>query len=1085
MAEFYDVPERISFPKEEEKISEYWDKIDAFQKSLRLSKEANRPEYSFYDGPPFATGLPHYGHILAGTIKDIVTRYAHQTGHHVERHFGWDCHGLPVEYEIDNKLGIKSSEDVEKMGISAYNAECRAIVMRYSSEWEKTVKRMGRWIDFQNDYKTMNLSFMESVWWVFKQLFEKGLVYRGFKVMPYSTACHTPLSNFEANQNYKEVSDPSVVVTFPLVDEPDVSILAWTTTPWTLPSNLALCVNPDFEYVRVIDNATKSTYIIARLRLEQLYKSEKEYTVIGSCTGSELVGKKYQPLFPYFYEEYAASAFRVIADGYVTSDSGTGIVHCAPAFGEDDYRVCLAHDVIHKGENVLCPVDDNGNFTSQVPEFAGKHVKAADKEIIKHLKTANRLVSQGTLVHSYPFCWRSETPLIYRAVPSWFVRVEDIKEKLLHNNTLSRWVPEFVQEKRFHNWLRDARDWAISRNRYWGTPIPIWANEDFSEVIVVGSVEELEQLSGKRPTDLHREFIDDIVIPSKKTPGTFLKRVTEVFDCWFESGSMPYAAIHYPFENKERFEHIYPADFIAEGLDQTRGWFYTLLVLSTALFDKPPFKNLIVNGLVLAADGKKMSKRLKNYPEPTLVIDEYGADAIRLYLINSPVVRAEPLRFKIEGVRDVVKDVFLPWFNAYRFFTQNARILSKTTGKAFVRDPTIAYQSSNIMDKWILASTQNLIAYVREEMAGYRLYTVVPRLVKFIDQLTNWYVRFNRKRLKNAFGEEDCRSATSTLFEVLYSLCLLMAPFTPFLVEMMYQNLKLALSPEDQFESVHFGLIPEVKTEALDARIEEAVSRMQDVIVIGRAIRDRKNLPLKTPLRSVTVVHRDAVYLGDIVNLSSYIKEELNVRDVNTTSDENRFISLSAETDNKALGKRLGKELKAVSQAVAAFTHDQIMELQASGSVVVNGHTLSSSDIKLNRSFKSSGENAKLEASTGDDGLLVLLDCEQDASLRAEGVARDVANRIQKMRKKAGLNVEDTIEVYFAYKKTQKAAAEHAKGDDDEGSAITYDELSSVLSTQVSYIQGLVNSPVQALEKIPPYGVRVIEEAFEVSTLAN
>jgi len=669
-----------SFPKEEEKILALWDALDAFQEQLKRTE--GMPEYIFYDGPPFATGLPHYGHILAGTLKDIVTRYASATGHHVIRRFGWDCHGLPVEYEIDKKLDIKSRDDVLKMGIGTYNEECRSIVMRYSKEWEKTVKRLGRWIDFENDYKTLDPSFMESVWWVFKQLYEKGLVYKGFKVMPFSTACSTPLSNFEAGLNYKDVNDPAVMVSFPIKGDADgASLIAWTTTPWTLPSNVALCVNPEFTYVRARDEKGR-VFIVAEARLASIPgavpKPKKEgdkkkegkeekpqggWTVLSKVLGKDLVGLSYEPLFPYFNS--LTTGFRVVSDNYVTDDSGTGIVHQAPAFGEDDYRVCIAHGIIEKGDKVPCPVDLNGCFTEEVTLFKGLYVKDADKEIVARIKEAGRLVDAASINHPYPFCWRSDTPLIYRAVPSWFVKVESIKDKLLANNAQTYWVPSYVKEKRFHNWLENAHDWAVSRSRFWGTPIPIWASEDGEEVVCIGSVEELEALTGHKVTDLHRHFIDHLTIPSRTGRGE-LRRVDDVFDCWFESGSMPYGQLHYPFENKELFENNFPADFVAEGLDQTRGWFYTLMVLSTALFDKPAFKNLVCNGLVLAADGKKMSKRLKNYPDPNEVIHKYGADALRLYLINSPVVRAETLRFKEEGVFSVVKDVFLPWYNAYR-----------------------------------------------------------------------------------------------------------------------------------------------------------------------------------------------------------------------------------------------------------------------------------------------------------------------------------------------------------------------------------------------------------------------------------
>ena len=786
------VPENISFPAEEEKILQFWSDFNCFQECLKQSK--HKPKFTFYDGPPFATGLPHYGHILAGTIKDIVTRYAHQSGFHVDRRFGWDCHGLPVEYEIDKTLGIRGPEDVAKLGIAEYNSQCRAIVMRYSTEWKSTITRLGRWIDFDNDYKTLYPQFMESVWWVFKQLYDKGLVYRGVKVMPFSTACNTPLSNFESHQNYKDVQDPSIFVTFPLEEDENISLVAWTTTPWTLPSNLAVCVNPDLQYVKIKDVVRGTLHILMEARLSALYKLESDYEILERFPGACLKGKKYKPLFDYFVKCKENGAFTVLVDNYVKEEEGTGVVHQAPYFGADDYRVCVDFNIIQKDSPPVCPVDASGCFTEEVTDFAGQYVKDADKNIIRTLKEQGRLLIASTFTHSYPFCWRSDTPLIYKAVPSWFVRVEHMVEQLLGNNDLCYWVPEFVREKRFGNWLKDARDWAISRNRYWGTPIPLWVSDDFEEVVCIGSVAELEELSGAKVSDLHRESIDHLTIPSRCGKG-LLHRISEVFDCWFESGSMPYAQIHYPFENKREFEDSFPADFIAEGIDQTRGWFYTLLVLATALFGRPPFKNVIVNGLVLASDGQKMSKRKKNYPDPLSIIHKYGADALRLYLINSPVVRAENLRFKEEGVRDVLKDVLLPWYNAYRFFIQNVLRLQKEEEMEFLYNENLVKESANITDRWVLSFMQSLIGFFETEMAAYRLYTVVPRLVKFVDVLTNWYVRMNRRRLKGENGVEDCVMALETLFSVLLSLCRLMAPYTPFLTELMYQNLKMLIDP--------------------------------------------------------------------------------------------------------------------------------------------------------------------------------------------------------------------------------------------------------------------------------------------------
>ena len=638
-------------------------------------------------------------------------------------------------------------------------------------------------------------------------------------------------------------------MSFPLVSDPETEILAWTTTPWTLPSNLALCVNPEFEYIKIRDENGRK-FILLESRLVQIYKDPKKakFEVLErNIKGKDMVGWKYVPIFDYFISEYHDRAFKVIADDYVTADDGTGIVQNAPAFGEDDYRVCLAAGVFDKESHPPCPLNDAGVFTKEVPDFEGQYVKSADKEIQRHIKAKGRLIVQSTFVHKYPFCWRSDTPLIYRTVPCWFVRVAGFNDKLVECNKQTRWVPKFVGESRFMNWIANARDWNISRNRYWGTPIPIWASEDFEEIVCIGSVEELRQYSGcGEINDLHRESIDHITIPSKKGKGN-LKRIEEVFDCWFESGSMPYASKHYPFENKEEFESAFPAQFIAEGLDQTRGWFYTLLVLGVHLFDKAPFQNVIVNGIVLASDGKKMSKRLKNYPEPGIILDEFGADALRLYLISSPVVRGETLKFRKEGVKEVITQALLPWWNSFRFFENQALLFESTNDRLFKYTPSKT-KKQNVMDNWIIASCQSLLLHIKTEMEAYRLYNVLPRLLALIENLTNWYIRFNRRRLKGENGPEDTMDALNTLFEALFTLTRAMSSFTPFLSENIYLRLKKFISDEDlpsDSRSVHFLLLPDPRTDLLDENIERRVRRMQKVIELGRIVRERKTISLK------------------------------------------------------------------------------------------------------------------------------------------------------------------------------------------------------------------------------------------------
>lgn len=1049
---------------EEERVASFWKQIDAFQTSLKLTE--GRPEFTFYDGPPFATGLPHHGHLLASTIKDTVTRYAHSTGHHVVRRFGWDTHGLPVEHEIDKKLGVTGKDDVMRMGIDKYNSECRAIVMRYSSEWQSTIERMGRWIDFDNDYKTLDPSFMESVWWVFQKLYSKGEIYRGFKVMPYSTGCTTPLSNFEAQQNYKDVPDPAVTIGFPLLADPATYLLAWTTTPWTLPSHLALAVNPGFEYIKIKDHETGHNYVLLESLLTTLYKDVKKakYTLVEKITGKDMVGWKYLPPFDYFYEEYKDVAFRVVPAEYVTNESGTGIVHQAPAFGEDDFEVAIKNNIISKDQPPPCPLDDRGCFTDIVRDFKGMYVKDADKEIQKYLKKTGRLVVQAQIMHSYAFCWRSDTPLLKRTIPAWFVRVQDHTDEMLAALEKTRWVPSFVKEKRFANWIANARDWNVSRNRYWGTPIPLWVSDDYDEIVCIGSVQELQELSGISDIrDLHRDSIDHITIPSKLGKGT-LRRVEEVFDCWFESGSMPYASNHYPFKDVNTFETRFPADFIAEGLDQTRGWFYTLLVLGTLLFNSAPFKNVIVNGLVLAEDGKKMSKKLKNYPEPGLIVDKYGADALRLYLINSPVVRAESLRFKEDGVKDVIAKVILPFWNSFRFFEGQTALLQKVHAIDFKYN-SAQKRSTNVMDNWILAACQSLIIFVQEEMSAYRLYTVVPRLLSVIDDMTNWYIRCNRRRLKAENGPADALIALNSLFEVLYTLTRTLSSFVPFITETIYQRL-LPYLPSNETQqdvrSVHFVPFPSVRRDYIDEAVQRRVSRMQTVIELGRTCRERRTIGLKTPLSQLIIIHKTQEYLDDLETLLPFVRDELNVREIVLSSDEDKYgVVYKATADWAVLGRKLRKDMPKVKKALANVTSEQVKSLLTEKILEVAGVQLSMEDIVMFRDVDSSLSGG-MESNTDSD-VIVLLDVQIRQDLQHEGIAREVINRVQKLRKQAGLEAVQDVKMEYKLSDTNSSELQTA-----------------IRSNEELFIKSL-RSMIQEYEPIGSSQVVIAEEEQEVS----
>jgi isoleucyl-tRNA synthetase len=981
----------------EEKVLEFWKRNHIFEKSLEQTAKGKK--YTFYDGPPFATGHPHYGHLLAGTIKDVVPRYKTMKGFYVERRFGWDCHGLPVENEIEKNLNLSGAPSIEAFGIGNFNEACRSIVLRYTSEWQNTVERMGRWVDFKHTYKTMDLDFMESVFWVFRSLYEEGLVYEGFKVMPYSTKLGTPLSNFEANLNYKEVDDPSLTVKFPLKDD-NAFLLVWTTTPWTLPSNLAVMASSDLDYVKIFSKKHNETYILAKARLARYFPEEHTYDLLETFKGDKLQGKKYTPLFDYFKTH---DAFYVLLDDGVSADDGTGLVHTAPAFGEMDFYACQK-----AGIEPVCPVDQNGCFTQDVVDFCGYYVKDADKEIMRHLKTKGLVFEQATLRHRYPYCWRSDTPLIYKTVSTWFVSVEKIKDRLIKANEKINWVPSHIKEGRFGKWLEGARDWAISRNRYWGTPIPIWRAQD-GDIIVIGCIKELEELTGETIVDLHRHFIDKLEI---KKNGKVYKRVPEVFDCWFESGSMPYAQQHYPFKNEEKFAQSFPGDFIAEGLDQTRGWFYTLNVLSVALFNEPAFKNVIVNGIILAEDGAKMSKRLKNYPDPMDVVKAHGADALRLYLLSSPAVMAEDLKFSERGVELIVRGALIPLWNAYQFFASYAKL-----SKFSPHDPVL-FRSE--IDIWLDSITQKLVTDVTAAMESYHLNQAVPPILEYIDQLTNWYIRRSREKFWSEVKSDERQAAFKTLYSALKTMAKVAAPFMPFLAETIYQGLKDDKDPM----SVHLCSFPEIDKKLRHLNLEESMSVAQIVVSLGHKLRKETKLKVRQPLACAHLVTSDEKILKALEQKVELIKDELNVKNIKFSTNEKEFVWYLAKPNFRVLGKKVGQDLPKVQKKLETLSEHLIKDLMTKAIFIeVEGKSyhIEPSDVVITR------ETHKGIVADTHGQITIVLDTELTPELIVEGYAREIVNKINTMRRDMGLEITDRINVTMQCNDAIKSAFDKFK----------------------------------------------------------
>ncbi len=817
---------RMNFPEMEQQLVEHWKKEKIFERSVNERPEDNR--FVFYDGPPFATGLPHYGHIIASTMKDVIPRYATMRGFRVERRWGWDCHGLPLENLIEKELGLESKKDIEKLGVDKFNEACKASVLKYADEWKVTIERLGRWVDMENDYKTMDSSYTESIWWAFKKLYDDNLIYLGRKAMHVCPRCETTLSNFEVTLGYKDVADLSVVWKFKVVDQDDTYLLAWTTTPWSTPGTTGLSISPEHTYVKV---KIGDEYVVcAKARLEFVVDNITDYVVVEEMKGSDLVGMHYEPIIQSYKDlpevQANANAYKVYAGDYVEVTDGTGIVTINGAYGEIDMTAAEKNDL-----PVLIDVDMNGHYNGMVPEYANEYVKDVEQKLVDDMEAKNLVWRQEQYLHSYPHCWRCDTPLLNYATSSWFVRVTELKDRMIKHNATVNWLPEHIKDGRFGKWLEGAKDWAISRDRYWGAPLPVWLAED-GDAIVVGSAQELEDLTGEALDDLHKQFVDKVVI---EKDGKKYTRVPQVLDCWFESGSMPYAQEHYPFENKEKFEAGFPAQFIAEGVDQTRGWFYTLTVLSTALFDKPAFENVIVNGMVLAEDGKKMSKRLKNYPEPGKVMEQYGADALRMYLMSSSVVRSEDLRFSEKGVDQVMKKLILTLWNVHTFYAMFA------DGETVPEIP----QSDDVMDKWVLAYTSEIVKDVTEAMEAYELQTASRKLEELVHQVSTWYLRRSRARFKGS--TEEKLAALSTLRYVLLTTVKMLAPFTPFVTERIYLDMN---GPED---SVHLDMWPEVNDAYVNVDLLTHMDTLRSMVEKLLASREEAGIKVRQPLAMATV----------------------------------------------------------------------------------------------------------------------------------------------------------------------------------------------------------------------------------------
>ncbi len=988
-----DLSGKVNFPKVEEEVLAFWEKDNTFKKSInnRPTGDNGDNEYVFYDGPPFANGLPHYGHLLTGFIKDVIPRYQTLKGKHVDRRFGWDCHGLPAELDAEKVLGISGKKEILDLGLDKFNQTCRTQVMKYTKEWESSVNRQARWVDFENDYKTMETPYMESIIWAFKSLYDKGLIYEGVKVLPYSWAIETPLSNFETrmDDSYRDRDDPAITVMFKLIPTEEGAkprnILVWTTTPWTLPSNLALCVGADIDYAIFEENGVE--YVIAEALAGNYKKQLENAEKAGSIKGAELVGRNYEPLFDYF--KGTENAFKVISGEFVSTEDGTGIVHIAPGFGEDDLQVSRINQI-----PVVCPVDSKGQFTDEVPDFKGIQVFEANKPIIKLIKDKGQLIKQEMYTHSYPHCWRTGTPLIYKITSSWFVDVPKFKDRMVELNQQINWMPAHIKDGQFGKWLEGAREWCISRNRFFGSPIPVWKSDNpkYPRMDVYGSIEELERDFGVKVDDLHRPFIDSLTRanPDDPTGQSKMVRVDDVLDCWFESGSMSFAQVHYPFENKEWFESHFPADFIVEYVAQTRGWFYSMVVMAVGLFDKIPFKNCMCHGVVLDENNQKLSKSKKNYPSPDQVYNNQGSDALRWHLMASPIIGGGNLSIDREGaeIGKSARKAILPLWNAYYFFC----LYANAEG---VKAKEIT-KSDDVLDNYILSKLKVLIDETTIKMDKYDISGACAGIEEFLELLNNWYIRRSRARFWDG-QSTSAKAAFDTLYTVLTNVCVIASPLLPLISDYIYQGLT------GEKASIHLANWPNSDGLVNDEKLISNMDFVRTVCTTAKSLRENASLRTRLPLKELKLAGKGKDKLASFIDL---VKDEVNVKEIAFDENVTELATEFLYIHTPKVGKRLGKALRDIQNASKSGD----WKISADGSLDIAGQTLTSDEFELRLQIKDGLDGMALP----DNTAVVVLDTKIYPDLEREGIARDFIRAIQERRKTMDLDISDRIEITFA-----------------------------------------------------------------------